>query len=189
MVLNGGSQRRFSTRFLVRLSIVALVIGAAGCGSSDSPTSPSNAVQVAGTWTYTLRLTGVSGGECVGADLQNATPPNDGGTLEITQNGASLTATVQSQLVSGTCAYTGTASSNSFILNLTRCDAGMVQTGYACSNGAVRDLEYTSNPINATVSGTTATGTSIETYNINAANTTNRVGVLTLNWGFNATRQ
>ena len=65
----------------------------------------------------------------------------------------------------------------------------MVQTGYACSNGAVRDLEYTSNPINATVSGTTATGTSIETYNISAANTTNRVGVLTLNWSFNATRR
>ena len=129
MVLDNGSQRRFSTGVLFRPFAVALVIGTAGCGSSDSPTSPSNAVQVAGTWTYTLRLTGASGGECVGADLQNATPLNDGGTLEITQNGASLTATVQSNLVSGTCSYTGTASTDSFVLNLTRCDAGMVQSG------------------------------------------------------------
>jgi hypothetical protein len=189
VVLDIGSQRRFSTRVLVRPFVVAIVIGAAGCGSSDSPTSPSNGVQVAGTWTYTLRLTGTSGGECVGADLQGATGLSDGGTLEITQNGANLTATVRSDLVSGACSYTGTASSGSFVLNLSRCDAGMLQTGYACSNGAVRDLEYTNNAINATVSGTTATGTSIETYNINATNTTNRVGVLTMNWSFNATRR
>jgi hypothetical protein len=189
VVLDNGSQRRFSTRVLVRPSIVALVIAAAGCGSSDSPTSPSNAAQVAGTWIYTLRLTSASGGECVGADLQNASPPNDGGRLEIMQNGATLTATVRSDLVGGACSYTGTARADSFVLNLSRCDTGTVQAGYACSNGAVRDLEYTSNPINATVSGTTATGTSVETYNVNAANTTNRVGVLTLNWSFNANRQ
>jgi hypothetical protein len=168
---------------------VVLVIAAAGCSNSDSPTSPSNAAQVAGTWIYALRLASASGGECVGADLQNASPPSDGGRLEIMQNGASLTATVRSDVVGGACSYTGTASANSFVLNLSRCDAGTVQAGFACSNGAVRDLEYTGNPINATVSGTTATGTSIETYNVNAANTTNRVGVLTLNWSFSATRQ
>lgn len=176
---------------LVSLLAVYLSLGVVvGCGSSEgTPSSPSTAVPVGGTWGYELRLTSASGGECVGADLQNSIGLTDSGTLAITQSGASLTATIRSDVVSGTCSYTGTASSASFVLNLTTCDSGSVQTGFACSNGAIRDLEYTGNSINATVSGTNATGTSVETYNVNAANTTNRVAVLTLNWSFNATRR
>ena len=172
--------------------MVCLVLATAACGGSDEPstppTGPSSPVQVGGNWSYTLRLTSASGGECVGADLQNATGLTDSGTLEITQAGAALTATVRSDLVSGACSYTGTANTDSFVLNLTRCDSGMVQPGYACSNRAIRDLEYITNPINASVSGTTATGTSVETYNINDTSM-NRVGVLTLNWSFSATRR
>ena len=171
---------------------MGLLLGAIACGDSDGPSTPSGPstpVQVAGTWGYTLRLTSASGGECVGADLQNSSGLMDTGTLEITQSNASLTATVRSDLVPGACSYTGSAAADSFTLNLTRCDGGAIQPGYACSNGAIRDLEYTGNPISATVSGTTATGTSVETYNVNAANTSTRVGVLTLNWNFSATRR
>jgi len=171
----------------VRPLVVGLVIGCAGCGDSDSPTGPS--AQVDGTWAYTLRLTSVSGGECVGADLQSSSNVTDSGTLEIRQSGASLTATIRSELVIGACTYNGTASGNSFVLNLTGCDSGTLQAGFGCSNGAVRDLEYTNNAINATVSGTNATGTSVETYNVNAANSATRVGVLTLNWSLSATRR
>ena len=173
----------------VRLIVIGLVILCAGCGGSDSPTSPSTPPsQLAGTWAFTLQLTSASGGECVGADLQGQSL-RDTGTLEISQNGASLTATLRSDLVGGACSYGGTATGNSFVLNLTGCDAGTVQVGYLCASGGIRDIEYTTNAINATVSGTQATGTSVETYNVNVGNTSTRVGVLTMNWGFTANKR
>jgi hypothetical protein len=177
--------------FRVGAFIVGLAVGVTACGNSDptTPTGPSTPVQVSGTWGYTLRLTSASGGECVGADLQNAAGLGDSGTIELVQTGASLTATVRSDLVPGACSYSGTATTDSFALNLTRCESGALQPGYVCSNGAIRDLEFTANQINATVSGANATGTSVETYNVALANTGNRVGVLTLNWSFNAIRR
>jgi hypothetical protein len=89
----------------------------------------------------------------------------------------------------GTCSYTGNVNGDSVTLNLSRCDGGMVLGGFPCSNGVQRDIEYLSNTINASVSGTSAVGTSVETYNVHAAGTTNRISVMTLNASFNATRR
>ena len=172
--------------------VVGLALWAIACGDSDrpsTPSGPSTSVQVGGTWAYSLRLTSSSGGECVGADFQSGSGLSDSGTLEISQSNASLTATLRSDLVPGACSYAGNATAESFTLNLIRCESGTLQPGYTCANGAVRDIEYTGNAITATVAGTAATGTSVETYNVNAANSANRVGVLTLNWSLSATRR
>ena len=166
-----------------------LALSAGGCSkSNNSPTSPTTTAQVGGDWTYNLRLNGVSGGECVGSALQGAIGATDSGPLIITQTGSSLSATIGDPTV-GTCSYTGNVSGDSLTLNLSGCDGGMVLGGFPCSNGVQRDIEYVSNVINASVTGTNAVGTSVETYNVYAAGTTNRISVMTLNASFNATRR
>ncbi len=165
-----------------------LAIAAAGCESSNNPTSPSTSAQVAGDWTYTLRLNTVSGGECVGSVVQGAVGTTDNGPLNIVQTGSSLSATIGDP-TTGTCTYTGSVSGDSMTLNLTRCDGGLVLPGFPCANGATRDIEFASNTISASVAGTNATGTSVETYNILAAGTTSRLSVMTLNSSFSAIRR
>ena len=178
-------QPAFSTVIITFL----LALSTGGCSKSNNgPTGPSTTAQVGGDWTYTLRLNSVSGGECVGSALQGAIGATDSGPLIITQTGSSLSATIGDPTV-GTCSYTGNVNGDSVTLNLSRCDGGMVLGGFPCSNGVQRDIEYLSNTINASVSGTSAVGTSVETYNVHAAGTTNRISVMTLNASFDATRR
>ena len=165
-----------------------LAISAAGCENTDSPTGPSTAAQVGGDWTYTLRLNTVSGGECVGSAVQAAVGSTDSGPLTIVQTGSSLSATI-GEPTTGTCTYSGSVSGDSITLNLSRCDGGMVLFSFPCANGAMRDIEYASNAISASVAGNNATGTSVETYTIYAASTSNRLSVMTLNASFSATRR
>lgn len=168
---------------------VGLLFGLVACDNTASPSGPSSVAQVGGTWGYTARLTSVSGGECVGADLQGAVGLTDTGTLVITQTGTALTATQTIDTVQGACTYSGTARSGGFSLNLTRCDGGSFLYGFPCSNGARRDVEFATNPIDGTLSGTMLSGTSTETYNVYSAGTTTRVGTLTLTGTFTATRR
>lgn len=176
-------------RLYARLAF-PLLVAVAACENDGSPTNPSTVTQMAGTWGYNARLNTVSGGECVGADFQAIVGATDTGTLTITQSGGSLTATQTSDASGGaSCMYSGTASSSSFTLNLTRCDGGQVLRDFPCSNGARRDLEFATNPVEGTVSGNSMTATSVETYNIYTAGTTNRVGTLTLSASLTATKR
>lgn len=176
-------------RRLYALLAFPLLLAAAACENDGSPTNPSTITQMAGTWGYNARLNTVSGGECVGADFQVIVGATDTGTLTITQSGSSLTATQTSDAGGGSCTYSGTASSGSFTLNLTRCDGGQVFRDFSCSNGARRDIEFAANPIEGTVSGNSMTATSVETYNIYSAGTTNRVASLTLSASMTATKR
>ena len=172
---------------IARLTIL-LAVSAAGCENSNNPASPSTTPQVAGDWNYTLRLNTVSGGECVGTLLQSAIGTTDSGALNIVQSGSSLSATIGDP-TTGTCTYSGSVSGDSMTLNLTRCDGGSVLQSFPCLNGALRDIEYVSNAITASVAGNNANGSSVETYNIYAASTTNRLSVMTLTAAFSATRR
>ena len=175
-------------RLITRLAF-PLLLAAAACENDGSPTNPSTVTQMAGTWGYNARLNSVSGGECVGSDFQAIIGATDSGTLSITQSGGSLTATQTSDAGGGSCMYSGTASSSSFTLNLTRCDGSQVFRDFPCSNGARRDIEFITNPIEGTVNGNSMTATSVETYNLYSAGTTNRVGTLTLSASMTATKR
>jgi hypothetical protein len=174
---------------LVFVLVVTLILSACGSSSSNpaSPSTPSIA-QVSGNWAITTRLTGVTGGECVGVLLQTAIGGTDTGTLSVTQSGANLTATYRSTDSGLSCNYTGTAGSGSLALSATTCTA-IALTGIRCINGALRDMRIVGENVNATVSGRTATGTNATTYNVFVAGTQSSVGVLTTNETFTATLQ
>ena len=176
------------TRVRAAQLTLLLTLATAGCENSNNPTSPSSLAQVGGDWTYTLRLNSVSGGECVGNIMQEVVGMSDMGTLNIVQTGSALSATI-GDVTTGTCTYTGSVSGDSITLNLSRCDGGLLLRGFECRNGAVRDIEFASNIITASVTGNNAQGSSVETYNIYAASTTNRLSVMTANASFSATRR
>jgi len=134
-----------------------------------------------------MRLTSATGGECVGALFQEVIGGTNTGTLSVTQTSANLTASLRS---SGglSCNYTGTAAASSMALNATACSAPGL-TGFRCANGALRDIRIVSESVSASVSGRTATGAVVTTYDVVIGNTQTSVGTLTTNESLTGTLQ
>jgi hypothetical protein len=154
-----------------------------GC-EDDSPTEPS-LVQVGGLWTGSIRLTSVTGGECVGPTLAPRIGTTQVYTLQITQNGGDLTATATETGTGINTNYSGTAGTNVFTLNTTSPNTIL---GFPCSDGQRRDVSRTVSTINASVSGNSGNGTAAETYNVFLPATPIAVGILTTGGTFTMTR-
>lgn len=171
-----------------RTVAIIFAILTVACGS-DTPTGPTgqSVVDVAGVWNYASTLNTVSGGDCVGAIYQTVVGTAARGTASITQSGANLTATTRSSSDGSSCQFSGTAGSNSIALGWQTCDAGRVSS-IQCANGARRDIAMVTNSVNATMSGSSGTGTQAISYNVFNAGTTTGVGVLVLNASFTMTK-
>ena len=85
------------------------------------------------------------------------------------------------------CTYTGTASSGSFSLKTTNCEAGNFYNA-SCLSGATRDLWLVSDVIEATVNGRDASGTQTRTFDVVVGGTRNSVGTMTAVSKFTARR-
>lgn len=186
------TRRHLNRKTPTRPHVIAFGVAllAIGCGGESGPTAPSapQIAQVGGVWAYRDTATSVSGGECVGAALQGAVGSVSTGTIQITQTGSSLTATATDDSTGSNCSYTGTAGSNSMALNGTFCSIASI-TGIVCANGARRDIRIQTLAINATITGSSANGTTAETWNVFVSGTATGVGILTLNSSFTATRR
>ncbi|MBI4264116.1 MAG: hypothetical protein HY657_07060 [Acidobacteria bacterium] len=169
------------------LLAAALAGAAIGCGGK-SPTEPSATVaQVAGTWTVTSTVTSVSGGECLSGVFQGLVGSRGTGTIQVQQTGSALS--VSGDTDAGVrCTYAGTAGSSSISLTATACTAPTDNVDISCFSGAVRRIRHQSSRLDATVSGSTMSGTE----NLTASITTSQgssVGTLTINSTFTATKQ
>ena len=177
---------------------LALCITAACGDGNSSPTAPTpttptpppapQIVQVAGVWGYTVTLTGVTGGGCLGAALMPLIGTTFTGTMQVTQQGSSLEAIATLDSDGTATRYTGTAGSSSIALNAVSWDVGSI-TGLFCLSGEGRDIHLVSEGINGTVNGSTVTGTVAETANVVESGTGNAAGILTVNSSFVATRR
>jgi hypothetical protein len=168
----------------MRRVLVAVCLLAAACGGSATSPSETTA-QVAGVWRATARLNNVSGGECVGPLL--STGNTSTATIQISQAGPNLNATVTDTSTGATSRYSGTVGANTLTLNWQSCDLCVVRV--QCPNGAIRDVSIQTDSITATVNGSTASGTEAETYNVLSATSGANVGLLVLNSSFTATKQ
>jgi hypothetical protein len=153
------------------------LISTTACGTSSSPSTASAAppVQVGGTWNIATTLTTTSGGECTAPIFQSIVGFDLHGSITFTQRGSALTATTSS---SKQCPFTGTASQTGMSLSATSCEAGDV-LGLRCANGALRDIRFISSTLTMTVTGNTAQGTEVDTYNIVVSGTQTSVGTVT----------
>ena len=180
---------RRSRWLLVVLSLVAVNCG----GSPTAPTTPTIA-QVGGVWTGTGTRAGVTGGECVGNLFQGFVGTVSALTATVTQTGSTLTATVTSPDTGLSCSYSGTAGSNTVVLNLTTCQVDTA-LNIECGGGVLRHIQLVAGSVTGTVSGNTMSGTTAETWNVFTEGLLPGsllgavgVGVLTLNGTFQMTR-
>jgi hypothetical protein len=175
------------------LGAVSLLLSV-GCSGNDTPAVPSAPLipQVAGLWQTVGRLSGASGGECVGSLFQASIGTPFSSTIAVSQSGSVLNATATSQSTGTSCTLAGTIGGNgAFVLNTTSCQAGSLY-GVQCQNGSRRDVILLASAVNGMTStltnSTSASGTEADTYNVYVAGTTAGVGVLVLNSTFTMTR-
>jgi hypothetical protein len=183
---------------LVLGTALLAIVCAAGCG--ENPTAPTAATQApfvgqfAGTWSGSLVLApgGVSGGECVGADLNASLALGssfDQNTVNVTQTATDVTAITRSATTGLSCQYAGTAALTSFALSSVSCDDKVL---FQCSNGNPRVIRPVGSTLTATQSGDRAAGVVTTTYNIffvDALNQEKPVAGMTTQQQFTATRR
>jgi hypothetical protein len=169
------------TRALV-LFVGVLIACSPGC--SASPIAPS-AGRAAGAWLANSQLATVGGGECVGNTLQLAAGSRDVFTAAVKQDGTALEATVASRGNGTSCSYSGSVNGSAVALNMTSCQAARI-VGVRCSNGELRDVQFVSGAIAASVDAQLGTGSGRETssWTVYVAGTTTAVDTLTLSANF-----
>jgi hypothetical protein len=173
---------------LKRALLSVLALAAAGCGSSSDATTAPSVAQVAGVWRGTTRVSTVSGGECFASSMQLFVGSTRTASAAVTQTGSSLSVTITDPDRGFSCVYTGTSGASAIQLTATSC-AGFDSTRAPCGTGALRDLRLQTSSITATVSGTSMTGTEVDTSVVNVSGTTTPVGTLTITSDFVVAKQ
>lgn len=171
-----------------RAILLGLALLTVSCGSSPTAPAPPVIVQAAGVWRGTATTTAVTGGECFAPTFQALIGTAGPISIAVTQSGATLNATLTNIALGATCVYTGTAGASAVTLAWTSCSASNA-IGAQCPSGLKRDILLQTNSINATISGTSFTGTSAELYNVVNSGTTTGVGTLNIQSSFALTRQ
>lgn len=170
----------------MRKLALLILLGAAGCG--DSPSAPApQPVQAAGVWRGNLRVTGAAGEPCVGAAFQSAAGVSFDYTLTVQQSGASVTATSRSVATGIVCQLTGTAGTSSILLNQSTCNA--TEPRFFSCETIFRDARPAALTLNVDISGNSASGGYVETYNVFVSGTTTNLGTASLNAQLSLIRQ
>jgi hypothetical protein len=140
---------------------------------------------VAGAWLANSTLGSVSGSDCLSTSLQTAAGRRDVFTTAVTQQGATLGATIASQGNGTLCAYSGSAFGTAVSLQLTSCQSGRV-TGLSCGDGQPRELQLASGTLTATADAQAGTGSGrdVTTWNVLQPGGTVPVGTLTMSANF-----
>src|SRR5262245_48852695 len=147
-------------RAFVLSTALCAVVAAVGC--SETPVAPTQdpfTAQFGGAWSGSMTLSGVNGGECVGADLRGQTGAGstpDQGSVDFSQVNGDLSATVRSSTTGLTCRYDGRAALASFAATAVSCDGSEIL--FQCSNGNSRILRLVGSTMTAQQNGGTANG-------------------------------
>jgi len=182
---------RTCRRQLRRLGILGLFL-VAGCGGGSSPSSPtSTTAQIGGVWRVTSRVTASSSTEnCIGPALAagGIVGTTANGVAQITQNGATINATITDNDTGAATTYSGTVGANTLGLTYQSCNLCAIRN-LQCAPGIFRDLTPQADSVNATVTGNSMSGSEATTYNVTSSVTGASAGLLTINSSFSATKQ
>jgi hypothetical protein len=170
------------------------------CGSSmTAPSLALSPVQMTGRWDGTETITSTTGGECLDTVFQSSIGGVTPFILVVSQLGSALSVNWGyppgiSRDPGPDCAWTGTTDSNKVSLNAIsiNCTTNVLQRTGArvrCPGNPalLRDLQIVAGAATGTVSGNTATGTKVDTYNVLVSGTQTVVGTLIVNSNFSMT--
>ena len=165
-------------RIRVALAVTCVALGAVAC-AGPTPAAPS-ASPIAGAWIANASLAGASGGECVGADLQQAIGRRDRFLMALA-GGSAINATITSEGTGTMCAYVGSNVNGAVNLTMTSCHSSRV-LGVPCGSGGTRDLQLTAASLQATADSRTGTGSGVDrsTWSVSPAGSSQVLGTLNL---------
>jgi len=167
--------------------LLALLCGLVAIGCASPPPAPSVG-QVAGAWIANASFVSATGGECIGADLAQASSRRDRFLVALSGQSA-IDATITSQGSGTRCAYTGSNQNGALNLTMATCQDSRV-VNVQCGNGSRRDLQLAGGSLQAMADSRTGTGSGTEatTWNVFPAGSAQAVGVLsvrsTFTWVF-----
>ena len=152
---------------LVVLSAIAL----SGCGYESpiapSPPGPPSTVAppaTVDTWNISVRLAGISGGECVGETMKSQIGVPNSYTLSIgPAKDTRVDVTLRSTSGDYACAFPAIkAGDDGFttfgVPGRMSCETSLVVRGFACTNGALRDMMRLGENISGRISGDQISG-------------------------------
>jgi hypothetical protein len=162
----------------MRVYSATVAVFALSCGS-NSPIAPQR-LDLGGTWSGRLVITGVAGGECasMGQDIVGA---SDVFRLQLIQDGTSITS------VGGDCVDVGQTDGTTLTLNLVSGSCLNRRNGVLCGS-LIRDWQTVSNRIVGTVTGSEMRGTETETTNLYVPGTETIAEVMVTTSSFSASR-
>lgn len=173
---------RCTPRFaLACVLLCSIATGCGGSGGGSGPTAPTIA-NVAGVWTGTYMAESASGCGCVSELIEPTIGAPFTLSMEISQSGS----TFQGRLTDEDgvwCDLEGTVGSEAFNAEFTNCsqtDPGEVE----CLNGNRRYVAWGTTTLRGTVMGDRMTGTIFEDDECFDSDTTDHIGVLSVQLGF-----
>jgi hypothetical protein len=164
---------------------VALLLSA--CASSATPAPTPTPAAVAGSWGGEQTVTNLTGGECLGPELQDLVGRPGQFRATLTQAGRDVTALMSINHTGGECTYAGTIDGGTIDLKLTGCTGSGV-FAIACPNGAVRDVLPLSLTLHGMANGSTITGMATEVDTVVVSGTTEKVADLIASGSFTLMR-
>ncbi|MBA3638474.1 MAG: hypothetical protein M3541_06365 [Acidobacteriota bacterium] len=140
-----------------------------------------------------MRITSVTGGDCLNPVFASSVDRVYSQTLSLQQDGSALTGRVPATIYGVDCNLTGTATRNALSLRSSDCSPlgspASPSIPVACSSGG--ELRITSPTVAAdiTTSGSSGTGTYSETFIVTSPTTGQQVSTMTVNGSVTMTRQ
>jgi hypothetical protein len=157
------------TKSIVAPLILLLAVLASAC-DHPSPTAPSPSPTPAPTppapvtdeWNITVRLTGATGGECVGESMQSQMGVPQSYSLSITSQGSDVNVTLRSMSGDYACTFPARAESDGFttfgVNGWMSCETSGVIRDFVCDNGSARDMLRLGENIDGHISGNEISG-------------------------------
>jgi hypothetical protein len=172
----------------LRVALICVTAGILLSACSSTPATAPSAPQITGAWLGEQRITAMTGGECIGAALQDQVGLPSQFHAAFTQDGSHVTATLDIDHTGDVCTFTGTLVGTTLDLTAADCSDSKL-LGFRCPNGGLRDVRPKSASLHATLTGATIAGTALETDTVFAAGTSDPIDSWVIGSSFTLARQ
>ena len=136
--------RRVTSSCLVRFTLALVITGSSGgCGHSPAGPSQGMLAELGGQWTWAVRITSATGGDCANTLFQHSVGRVYSQTIKLEQNAASISAKAPATVYGVDCSFTGSVTASELLLPTSSCAPLLVGTlpiPLTCSGGSVRQL-------------------------------------------------
>jgi len=151
----------------VRFALAVTVCLSAACGQGPSGPSQETLAEVGGQWSWAVRITSATGGDCANTLFQHSVSRVYSQTITLQQNGSSIAAKAPATVYGVDCSLTGSVTASELALPTSSCAPLLVDAlpiPLTCSGGTVRNLHPVNVSANLRRTGSWWTGEYKETF-------------------------